>query len=265
MKYVHRDCIVPVGFFIRNAVDLFVVFRYNIFRLIGICKAKGKRFVMSSKIETMILDSTFDYLQPYFYNNPYALRCELGIGDTNEVYMKQARKRALEIYRILFPNKADAIVFNQWIYDWSDSGSAEKEEYGDNASEMIESQLSNETRALRFLLENMMNYRHVSVKGLKTYDDPAEDAVRRNRIVCYADNIGFDDLALIEKQIADENNSEVSLVSFENECILSVYDDRGCDIVFSTYEKMREFYHLLEPFFLKYDYETMKKRFEQEN
>ena len=35
MKYVHRDCIVPVGFFIRNAVDLFVVFRYNIFWLIG--------------------------------------------------------------------------------------------------------------------------------------------------------------------------------------------------------------------------------------
>lgn len=220
---------------------------------------------MISKIETMILDSTFDYLQPYFYNNPYALRCELGIGDTNEEYMRQARKRASEIYRILFPNKADAIVFNQWIYDWSDSGNAEKEEYGDNASEMIEDQLNNETRALRFLLEKMMNYRHVSVKGLKIYDDPADDAVRRNRIVCYADNTGFDDLALIEKQIADENNSEVSLVSFENECILSVYDDRGCDIVFSTYEKMREFYPLLEPFFLKYDCETMKKRLEQKN
>ncbi len=218
---------------------------------------------MSSKIETMILDSAFDYLQPYFYNNPYALRCELGIGDTSEEYMRQARIRAAEIYRILFPSKADAIIFNQWIYDWSDSGNAKKEEYGENANEMIENQLSNETRALRFLLENMMNYRHVSVKGLKTYDDPADDAVRRNRIVCYADNIGFDDLALIEKQIADENNLEVSLVSFENECILSVYDDRGCDIVFSTHEKMQEFYHLLEPFFLKYDCEIMKKRFEQ--
>lgn len=218
---------------------------------------------MSSKIETMILDSAFDYLQPYFYNNPYALRCELGIGDTSEEYMRQARIRAAEIYRILFPSKADAIIFNQWIYDWSDSGNAEKEEYGENVNEMIENQLSNETRALRFLLENMMNYRHVSVKGLKTYDDPADDAVRRNRIVCYADNIGFDDLALIEKQIADENNLEVSLVSFENECILSVYDDRGCDIVFSTHEKMQEFYHLLEPFFLKYDCEIMKKRFEQ--
>jgi len=218
---------------------------------------------MSSKIEAMILDRTFDYIQPYFYNNPYALRCELGIGDTNEEYMRQARKRASEIYQILFPHKADAIIFNQWIYDWSDSGSAEKDEYGDNASEMIENRLNSETRALRFLLENMMNYRHVSVKGLKTYDDPADDEIRRNRIVCYADDAGFDDLDLLERQLADENNSEVSLVSFENECILSVYDDRGCDIVFSTYKKMQEFYRLLEPFFLEYDREVMKKRFEQ--
>ncbi len=218
---------------------------------------------MSSKIEAMILDRAFDYIQPYFYNNPYALRCELGIGDTREEYMSQARKRAKEIYTILFPKKADAIIFNQWIYDWSDSGSAEKNEYGDYASEMIENRLDRETRALRFLLENMMNYRHVSVKRLKTYDDPADDDIRRNRIVCYADDTGFDDLALLEGQIKDENNSEVSLVSFENECIFSVYDDRGCDIVFSTYEKMREFYHFLEPFFLEYDREIMKKRLEQ--
>lgn len=218
---------------------------------------------MSSKIEAMILDSAFDYIQPYFYNNPYALRCELGIGDTSEEYLSQAKKRVLEIYKILFNKKADAIIFNQWIYDWSDSGSAEKDKYGDNASEIIEERLDSETRALRFLLENMMNYRHVSIKGLKTYDAPGDDDIRRNRIVCYADDKGFDDLDLLERQIVDNNNSEVSLVSFENECILSVYDDRGCDIVFSTHEKMREFYHLLEPFFLEYDREVMKKRYEQ--
>ena len=53
---------------------------------------------------------------------------------------------------------------------------------------------------------------------------------------------------------------EISLVSFANECILSVYDDRGCDIVFAVPEKLREFYPLLEPFFLAYDAEEMKKR-----
>lgn len=212
-------------------------------------------------IESLILDKSFVYLKPYFYNNPFALRCKLGIGLTHEEYMRQARKRAKKIYNILFPNKADAIIFNQWIYDWSDSGDAEDYKYSGDADEVIDSRINIETHALRFLLENMMNYRHVSVKGLKTYDNPPDPDIRRNRIVCYADDIGFDDLNLIEKQIADENNPEVSLVSFENECIFSVYDDRGCDIVFSTYEKMREFYHQLEPFFLEYDRKLMEKRF----
>lgn len=215
---------------------------------------------MNSMIEGLILDKSFDYLQPYFYNNPFALRCELGIGKTQEKYMRHARERAKKIYDILFPQKADAIIFNQWIYDWSDSGDAEKHEYGNHAEDVVANRIKTETDALRFLLESMMNYRHVSVKGLKTYDDPGDSDIRRNRIVCYADDNGFNDLELIEKQIADENNSEVSLVSFENECILSVYDDRGCDIVFSTYKKMLQFYQQLEPFFLDYDRELMEKR-----
>ena len=221
---------------------------------------------MKSVIEKLILDRSFDYLQPYFYSNPYALRCELGIGDTTEEYMKNARERAASIYHILFPQKADAIIFNYWIYDWSDTGDAEKRLFdGDpgDISRIIDQRLGAETRALRFLSEMMMEYRHVSVKDLKTYDDPTDadaGSTRRNRIVCYADDIGFDDLDLIEKQIKDDKNSEVSLVSFQNECILSVYDDRGCDIVFSTYEKMREFYPLLKAFFLPYDLEETEKR-----
>ena len=180
--------------------------------------------------------------------------------------MKNARERAASIYHILFPQKADAIIFNYWMYDWSDTGDAEKRLFdGDpgDISRIIDQRLGAETRALRFLSEMLMDYRHVSVKDLKTYDDPTDadaGSSRRNRIVCYADDIGFDDLDMIEKQIKDDKNSEVSLVSFQNECILSVYDDRGCDIVFSTYEKMREFYPLLKAFFLPYDLEEMEKR-----
>ena len=84
---------------------------------------------MSRKVEELILSRDFDYLQPYFYNNPYALRCELGIGDTTEEYMRQARLRANAIYDILFPHGADAIIFNYWIDDWSESGEAEGKDY----------------------------------------------------------------------------------------------------------------------------------------
>ena len=220
---------------------------------------------MSSKVEELVLSRDFDYLQPYFYNNPYALRCELGIGDTTEEYMCQARQRANAIYDILFSHGADAIIFNYWINDWSDSGETEGKawESEEIAAEIVDRRIQAESDSLRFLSEHMMKYRHVAVKNLKTYDEPGDpdyDLRRRHRTVCYSDGIGFDDRELIEKQLSDGDSPEISLISFENECFLSVYDDRGCDIVFMTYEKMKSFYPALSPFFLAYDLAEMERR-----
>ncbi|MBQ2254149.1 MAG: hypothetical protein II325_03245, partial [Clostridia bacterium] len=58
--------------------------------------------MVESKIERLILDKEFSYLPPYFYDNPYALRCELGIG-RDEEYLINAKRRAMELYDILFP------------------------------------------------------------------------------------------------------------------------------------------------------------------
>ncbi|MBR0199202.1 MAG: DUF3885 domain-containing protein [Oscillospiraceae bacterium] len=216
-------------------------------------------------MEEQILSRDFDYLQPYFYNNPYALRCELGIGNTTEEYLSQARQRANAIYDILFSHGADAIIFNYWINDWSDSGETEGKawESEEIAAEIVDRRIQAESDSLRFLSEHMMKYRHVAVKNLKTYDEPGDpdyDLRRRHRIVCYSDGIGFDDRELIEKQLSDGDSPEISLISFENECFLSVYDDRGCDIVFMTYEKMKSFYPALSPFFLAYDLAEMERR-----
>ena len=220
---------------------------------------------MSSKVEEQILSREFDYLQPYFYQNPYALRCELGIGSTTEEYMRQARQRANAIYDLLFPRGADAILFNYWINDWADSGEAEGNawESEETAAGIIDRRIQVESDSLRFLSEYMMKYRHVAVKDLKTYDEPGDpdyDSRRRHRIVCYSDGLGFDDRGLIEKQLSDGDSPEISLVSFENECIFSVYDDRGCDVVFMTYEKMKAFYPSLRPYFLDYDLAEMERR-----
>ena len=218
-----------------------------------------------SLIEQLIRDRNFAYLQPYFYNHPYALRCELGIGE-GEVYLVNARKRAMDIFKILFPCGADAFIFNYWLYDNSESGDALRhhmEEMGDNPDDLIDNTIESEMERLRFLMENQVKYRHIAVKDLKTYgfldDDPGKE--RRNRIICYADSeTEIDHEKLINMQINWEG-SEIGLVSFENECILSVYDDRGCDVVFATPEKMKEFYALLKPYFLPYDMEEMEKRY----
>ena len=218
-----------------------------------------------SKIEQLISSREFSYLQPYFYNNPYALRCELGTGDEHQ-YMANAKKRALEICDILFPGGADAFIFNYWIYDNSDSGDAgiyQIERMGDDATELIENTIECEVDRLRFLLENQVKYRHIAVRDLETYgyfDDEYPGKERRNRIVCYADaEVKIDPTTLVDMQI-NGNGFDIGIVSFKNECILSVYDDRGCDIVFATPEKMKEFYTQLESYFLPHDLEEMRKR-----
>lgn len=207
-----------------------------------------------SKIEQLILNKSFSYLQPYFYNNEFALRCKLGIGEDWE-YMSNANKRALEIYNILFHFGADAIIFDYWIFDYSDFGVADPE-----AAETIDNAIENEARQLKFLLEYQSRYRHISVRNLAKLDDWDDEFCIRNRIVCYSDGKGFDYIDLIERQIS-EKGYNISFISFQNECILSVYDDRGCDIVFSDKEKMKEFYNKLKPYFLEYDLDEMERRF----
>lgn len=216
-----------------------------------------------SIVEEKICSREFPYLQPYFYNHPHALRCELGQGDDHEEYMAAALRRALEIYDILFPKGADAICFNYWLQDPCDSGPAEQEDCDETMEENLAYGLEMEAKKYRFLRENQFRYRHVTVRDLPTYDEPGEADYglnRRNRVICYADGKGFDHESLIRNEIFWEGY-EVSFVSFENECIFSVYDDRGCDIVFLTHEKLRQFYPKIEPYFLDYDREEMERRF----
>jgi hypothetical protein len=59
---------------------------------------------MQSDIEKRLLDRDFAYLRPWFYQNPHALRCELGQGDDSETYMHNAYRHAKEIFAILFPD-----------------------------------------------------------------------------------------------------------------------------------------------------------------
>lgn len=219
----------------------------------------------NSIVETRICCKDFPYLQPYFYQHPFALRCELGIGSTSEEYMTAAHSRVLEIYNILFPDGADAIIFNYWMYDYCDSAEAEEDSFDeeDDLPGIIDNRIKCEMKKLRFLSEYQMKYRHTTVRNLQTYDQPGDEDYelqRRNRIICYSDGKGFDYRSLLRQEI-EGHGHEVSFVSFKNECILSVYDDRGCDVVFMTREKMREFYRQLQPYFLEYDVAEMEERY----
>lgn len=201
--------------------------------------------MLFSQIEALILSPDFAYLRPWFYQNPHALRCELGQGDGTEAYMHNAYRRAKEIFAILFPNgQPDAVIFDRFTYRQS-----------------CHDRYAHKERAF---LDRMTARRHVIVPNLPTYEngEPEEEKTyTRDRVVSYRDGEDLPVNRLIRRCIWEQHLAPVGFVSFENECILSIYDDRGCDIVFATYEKMREFYPLLTSYFLDYDAEEMARRY----
>ena len=200
---------------------------------------------VGSHIEALILSPDFAYLRPWFYQNPYALRCELGQGDDTEAYMHNAYRRAKEIFAILFPNgQPDAVFFDHFVCETP-----------------IRRPYAHKDRAF---FDRMTARRHVIVPDLRTYEDEdgeEEKTYTRDRVVSYRDTQDFPVHRLIRRNIWEQQFAPVGFVSFENECILSIYDDRGCDIVFATHEKLREFYPPLKPYFLTYDAEEMARRY----
>jgi hypothetical protein len=210
-------------------------------------KEKIKK-ISESKIMSMLLDKNFSYLPPYFYNNAYALRCELGVGESRREYIKNAYKRAEEIYGILFPEPPEAFFFDYCVDDfsaWEDM----------HVKNIVDTQ----KRELGFLARCYEKYEHTAVFGVPMDDDA--DCVRENRIVCFLD--GDEKKKPLKKWIDMQfawTQRRISLVSCKNDFIFTIYDDRGCDIVFAEKEKMREYFPKLEKYLLAYDLEEMKKR-----
>ena len=182
-----------------------------------------------------ISDDSFLYLQPWFYNNQLALRCDLEIGE--DKYMENAFSRAIQIASILFENrKIDAAFFNQYF-------DADGSVYVEGDFELN--------------IDKKIDLNRNLLLASNDIDDDIS-AVKR----CIAYDVDFITLeSILKNQIECQINPLVSFVSLDNQCIFSVYDDRGCDVVFFTKEKYKEFYVKLEQYFLDYDREKMRKTF----
>ncbi|MDE7107144.1 MAG: DUF3885 domain-containing protein [Clostridiales bacterium] len=204
-----------------------------------------------SSIEKMILDRDFKYEPPYFYNNALALRCELGIGDTNEEYLANAKSRAEAIYHILFENGVDMFFFDSYMYDWDF-------DMGDTV--YINRVVSTERDKLKFCLGYQKKFKHKVVRDIPVHEADRADICRRNRICCYPDE-KFNAVEALNAQIDEQLNPIIHWVSFTNDCIFTVYDDRGCDVVFYDKNNFVKFYPLLKKYFLDYDLGLMEQRY----
>lgn len=187
--------------------------------------------IIVGNVKSSIEDNSFLYQQPWFYNNKLSLRCELGIG-SGTVYNENAINRALEIFNILFKDEIiDCVFLDEYIIE-------------DDFIDINEFFIFNNTLDLDITNNDNELYENVSsIKRHFIYD------VDKSKIE-----------KIIKHQILNGANI-YHIVSFKNNFIFSIYDDRGCDIVFFDDVEYKEFYLRLEKYFLDYDRELMKNRF----
>ncbi len=186
-----------------------------------------------------IINSTFDYSQPWFYRNKLALRCELGIGKGKN-YMDNAIDRAMKIANFLFENKKiDAAFYDEYFIDGK----------------------ACEVGNFEIKIDEIIN---LDMDVLHSIDLIDEDIEIVKRYISYDIDFAVFE-GIIKNQIDNQYSPLVSFVSFDNQFIFSVYDDRGCDIVFFSEDKYKEFYDKLEPYFLDYDRTTMKNTYNSLN
>lgn len=179
-----------------------------------------------SNVENKIIDSKFEYERPWFYNNKLSIRCELGIGQEEE-YLINAEKRANEIACILFENGVDCFFFNHSYYDY------DVDDCVKITKRHIRTIINNEKENLKFCLSMQNRYKHHTVRNIKITKDEDffETPILENRIICYP-NKNFILREFVSQRINDYINPIIHFVSYSNECIFSIYDDRGCDVVF---------------------------------
>lgn len=215
-------------------------------------------------VENRILSKEFEYFEPYFYNNELSYRCELGVGDGRK-YLSNALARAETICSILFPEGLDAFFYESKFYDYDYN----TEDVLKGCSKEVLSSLKKDVtfisdmvkKETKFNLLYQQKYRHKVVRNALSYstEDIDDGLIQSNRIVCYIQN-DFSVSKEIKSRFADPSRRILHFVSFRNECIMSIYDIRGCDIVFFDEAKYVAFYDKLSPYFLEYDRELMKSR-----
>lgn len=155
----------------------------------------------------------------------YSLRCELGIGEAGGNIGKRRADGRRKFSTFCFAAEWTPCFWSTpWrIPRW------QKERRNQIHLDLMTRM---EKKSLKWFY-GWKKYPHRLVLNVPKSDD--EDVLRVNRLVCYFDKAERIDFKKLVVKNIDKNIFH--LVSFENECIFSVYDDRGCDIVFADKEK----------------------------
>lgn len=197
-----------------------------------------------------LMDAQFGYERPWFYSNALALRCDLG----RSRFRRESYKRALKIFKELFGSGVDFVFIDHFVYDISRDW---------QNVEFISESLGTDDNRVAKILFGLQGFPHATVEDIPvdkaTY---SEDLLKVNRCIAKTTGQKLDYKKYIKYNLSGES-PEVHFVSLENDCIYSIYDNRGADIVFFSKDRYKKFFSILQPYLSAYDLEEMKNRLEQ--
>lgn len=184
-----------------------------------------------SKIEQTVLKPDFCCGDQFTGGNIFTLRCVV--------------ESKTELFRALFERGVDAGFYHLFLYDRAGELASE----GDRAHVLQEE----DERFRQFCA--WANYPHVLISDVAKGD--GERLLRVDRLICYFNGIARESLPNFERSIGCGEN-RLHLISFRNECVFSVYDDR-CEVIFATKEKYCEFFARFKPYCLSGDMRIMQR------
>ena len=214
----------------------------------------------STKFMDKFREKGFRYEPPFFYNNKYALRCELGVGKNKKAYMRKSYQTAVQIFDKLFETRPNCIIFEHYIYDLT--------------LPLAEGAFENTRMLADHYREGLDDLRRLQALGRcetireidRTDEEMESDVLAINRFIVYEDKKEIDYKGLIRNQVGIQSKLSkchvIHFISDKDDFVLTIYDDRGLDVVFSSKGKGKLFYEKLKPYLLEYDSERMRKTFE---
>ncbi|MFC0190026.1 DUF3885 domain-containing protein [Fictibacillus aquaticus] len=194
--------------------------------------------------------------QPLFYNWKNAIRFELGVVELRDyerdsLYLENVYNRAVTIFKALHSNNGDIFV----VANVSDYG------YGITPKHKINifSKYVKKKSVLSKLTQTTIPYVYPED------DDEGDCKTHRFTLRCKPSDIKFQSMirAICNQDIGVRPTipHEIYFININSKTIFSVYDDRGCDLVGSCVDSIRNIYKEYNDWILDYDRNEIDKIF----
>lgn len=177
---------------------------------------------MNFKIEKLLDDPNFSYGEELPFAHIFALHCKPGFGK-DETCTARRRTGIKRIYDAVFQNGVDAVFFDRFRYHCKDLQEKKRKEA---------------SSAKR--LQKWKRYPH---KTFKKICEDFDENWSVDRAVFFFN--GSENIDFFEFMLANGVKEPIHLVSFQNECIFSLYAEE-IELVFATKTKYVEFFEKLE-------------------